>query len=127
MLPNTLLYEEREPGFDENLIISDNRTKHVLPVKNILRLESRRVYTIIYTVNKAQYICSRHLKVVLNGLDPSLFFRIHKSHVVNIHEVKAYREGRGGFVILSDDTAISVAQRKKTAFLKNFYAMHSAK
>jgi two-component system LytT family response regulator len=108
----------------DSIIISDNRTKHVLQINTILRLESKRVYTIVFVKNRQQYICSRHLKLVLEELHSEFFFRIHKSHVINLREVKGYKQGRGGQVIMSDDSVIDVSQRKKTAFLKNFYELN---
>jgi two-component system LytT family response regulator len=106
---------------NDHLVVSDNRTRLYLPVDNIVRLESKRVYTIIYVKNHQQFICSRNIKVVYEELQSPNFFRIHKSHVVNLKEVKAYREGRGGQVVMSDNTIIDVAFRKKAEFLKIFY------
>lgn len=110
---------------NDHLVISDNRTKHLLPIDNILRLESKRVYTIVYVKNHKQFVCSRNIKVVFEELHSAIFFRIHKSHVINLREVKAYKEGRGGQVVMSDDTVIDVAQRKKTEFLKYFNGFNS--
>jgi two-component system, LytTR family, response regulator len=122
MNPTPAITGELLPQYDEHIIISDNRTKHILPIQDILRLESKRVYTIVYVRNK-QYICSRNIKVVYAELHSAIFFRIHKSHVINLREIKAYREGRGGQVIMSDNTIIDVAQRKKTEFLRYFYQL----
>jgi two-component system LytT family response regulator len=108
----------------EFLVVSVNNTKFVLPVKNILRLEAIRIYTVIYVKSKEQYICSKHLKMVCEELDSDSFFRIHKSHVINLKEVKGYKDGRGGQVILSDNHVLDVSQRKKSAFLKRFYEMY---
>lgn len=110
---------------NDHLVISDNRTKHLLPIDNILRLESKRVYTIVYVKNHKQFVCSRNIKVVFEELHSAIFFRIHKSHVINLREVKAYKEGRGGQVVMSDDTVLDVAQRKKTEFLKYFNGFNS--
>lgn len=108
----------------EFLIVTVNNTKLVLPVRNILRLEAIRIYTVIYVKSKEQYICSKHLKMVCEELHSDTFFRIHKSHVVNLKEVKGYKDGRGGQVIMSDNMVLDVSQRKKTAFLKKFYEMY---
>lgn len=113
-----------DPLQANHLVISDNRTRLVLPFQNILRLESKRVYTIVYVKNKQQYVCSRNIKVVYEELHPKIFFRIHKSHVINLLEVKSYREGRGGQVVMSDNTIIDVAQRKKTEFLKTYHGIN---
>ncbi len=108
----------------EYLVVSMHNTKYVLPVKDILRLEAIRIYTVIYVKNKEQFICSKHLKVVCEELQSSTFFRIHKSHVINLREVKGYEEGRGGKVIMSDNKVIDVSQRKKPLFLKKFYEIY---
>ncbi len=108
----------------EYLVVSMQNTKYVLPVKDILRLEAIRIYTVIYVKNKEQYICSKHLKVVCEELESSTFFRVHKSHVINLREVKGYEEGRGGKVIMSDNKVIDVSQRKKALFLKKFYEIY---
>jgi two-component system, LytTR family, response regulator len=120
MNQNTFLPSTGDGIYDAHIIISDNRTKHILPISDIMRLESKRVYTIIYAKSNRQYVCSRNLKVVYEELHSQIFFRIHKSHVINLQEVKAYREGRGGQVIMSDDTVIDVSQRKKMEFLRSF-------
>jgi two-component system LytT family response regulator len=119
-----LLPDQQGLVLKDSIIISDNKTKHVLQIENILRLESKRVYTIVYVKNKQQFICSRHLKMMLEELHSEFFFRVHKSHVINLREVKGYRQGRGGQVIMSDDSIVVVSQRKKTAFLKNFYELN---
>ncbi|CAN5882530.1 hypothetical protein BH11BAC7_BH11BAC7_16660 [soil metagenome] len=107
----------------EYLVVSMHNTKYVLPVKDILRLEAIRIYTVIYLKNKEQYICSKHLKIVCEELHSDSFFRIHKSHVINLREVKGYQEGRGGKVIMSDNKVLDVSQRKKATFIKRFYEM----
>ena len=53
-----------------------------------------------------------------DALTSNLFFRIHDSHLVNLHHVKKYLKGDGGTVILSDNTELDVARRRKEAFIK---------
>jgi two-component system LytT family response regulator len=110
--------EKENLSAKDSIVIPDNRIKHVLLIENILRLESKRVYTIVFTKNNKQFVCSRHLKHMIGELHSDLFFRVHKSHVINLSEVKGYRKGRGGQVVMSDDSVIAVSQRKKKAFLK---------
>jgi two-component system LytT family response regulator len=124
MKNDLLLPDYSTQSCPEFLIVSVNNTKFVLPVKNILRLEAIRIYTVIYVKSKEQYICSKHLKMVCEELQSDSFFRIHKSHVINLNEVKGYKDGRGGQVIMSDNMVLDVSQRKKSAFLKKFYEMY---
>lgn len=106
-------------GFIE---IADNRKVHVIPLNEIFRLESQDGYTIIHTKNKQQHISSNHLKKIEKKLDAKLFFRIHKSHVINITEVRTYEKGAGGFVVMSDGSIVAVSRRNKSEFLKRLYA-----
>jgi two-component system LytT family response regulator len=46
------------------------------------------------------------------------FFRLHKSHIVNLSFVESYVKSDGGKVVLSDGTKIPVAERKKSSLLK---------
>jgi two-component system, LytTR family, response regulator len=106
----------------ETIIISDKKKMFALPIDDILRLEAKGMYTIVYSRNKQQYVSSRHMKVVFADLDPQVFFRIHKTHIINLREVKAYEKGRGGYVLMSDGSTIAVSQRKKAEFLIRFCA-----
>lgn len=90
---------------------------HAINICDILRLESNGTYTIICLKNKQQFVCSKHLKVILSELDPSKFFRVHKSHAINLLEIKNYEKGRGGYVHMSDESTVPVSQRKKAEFL----------
>ena len=46
-------------------------------------------------------------------LDPSVFFRSHKSHIVNLNHVSRYVQSDGGSLILNEGTSVPVARRKK--------------
>ncbi len=46
------------------------------------------------------------------------FLRIHKSFMVNLKYVVDYKKGRGGQVILEDQSELEVAPDKKEALLK---------
>ncbi|HET6991135.1 MAG TPA: LytTR family DNA-binding domain-containing protein [Bacteroidia bacterium] len=103
-----------------NIVISDNKKIHAIVCSDILRLESQGGYTIIHSKNNQQYVSSNHLKIIIKDLDPRIFFRVHKSHVVNLKEVKTYEKGTGGLITMSDGSIVVVSRRNKTEFLKKF-------
>ena len=48
-----------------------------------------------------------------------LFFcRIHSSHIINMHRIKKYLKGRGGYVTMEDDSTIEVASRRRDEFMQ---------
>ncbi len=106
------------------IIVTDKGTKHLLPVENILHLESRRIYTIFHMKNAQQLISSHNLGRIYQELNHENFLRVHKSHIVNLHEIKSCQLTRGAKITLNDNTVISVSQRKKTELLKHLYQMN---
>lgn len=102
------------------IIVHERGMKHLIPAENIVRIESVRVYSIFHLRNSTQqFVSSRNLGKVQHELNPEMFLRVHRSHIINLYEVKAFKNARCGKVILSDGTVINVAQRRKTEFLKH--------
>jgi two-component system LytT family response regulator len=107
------------------IIVTDNGMKHLLPLEDILHVEAVRIYSIFYLRSSArQYVSSSNLGKVYRELGNKNFIRIHKSHIINLNEIKAYQQGRGGKVVLSDNTMISVGQRRKTELLRHLYQLN---
>src|SRR5574337_674482 len=102
------------------IVVSDSKKIHAIPIIDILRLESQGGYTIIHSKNKVQFVSSSHLKEVSRELDPKVFMRVHKSHIVNLGEVKTYEKGKGGIIVMSDGSFVTVSRRNKAEFLKRF-------
>jgi len=48
----------------------------------------------------------------------SIFYRGHNSHIINLNWIKNYHKGRGGYILMEDDTSIEVALRRRDDFLK---------
>ena len=103
----------------------------VLPTSNgftvvnpddIIRCESDRNYTFIFLNDKRRILVSRTIKEYDEMLTEYNFFRIHQSHLINLHYLKNYTRGRGGYVELTDGTTIDVSARRKTEFLKRMAA-----
>jgi two-component system LytT family response regulator len=45
------------------------------------------------------------------------FCRIHNKHLINLSHVSEYIKGRGGQVIMSDNSTLDVSERRKAEFL----------
>jgi two-component system LytT family response regulator len=54
---------------------------------------------------------------VLSDFD---FLRVHKSHLVNLHQVKKYLKGKGGQVMMTDGSVVDVSPQKKQDLLGRF-------
>jgi two-component system LytT family response regulator len=112
------LTENLNPEKRKTLVLRTFDKIHYIDTKNIIRCESDRNYTFFYLNNNQKIIVSSPLKDYEEILDGGTFFRIHKSHLVNLAYVDTYIKGDGGFIILKDKSKLPVATRKKEGLLK---------
>jgi two-component system LytT family response regulator len=89
----------------------------VLNVEDIVYCEAQRSYTYFHLTNNRSILISKPLFDYDKLLADSVFFRVHKSFLINLLHVKEYRRGEGGSVIMSNGTNIDVSRRKKELFL----------
>ena len=90
-------------------------------VTDILYCESSGPYTKFMLKQADRIVTSRHLKEYENMLSGYDFFRIHKSYLINLREIKKYVRGEGGQLIMSNGDALSVSKQRKEDFL-NIYS-----
>ncbi len=90
-----------------------------LKVEDIIHLEADTSYTHIYTSTN-KLMVSKPIKYYEDLLDESVFFKTHKSHLINIDHVKQYYKGKQSYVVMSNNLQVPISVRKKDAFLKRF-------
>ena len=110
-----------------NLKLEDKRfTKIALPstngidfiaADNIIRAEAERSYSNFYLKGGKKILVSKPLKDYESLLEECNFFRIHKSHMINLNHIEKYIKGKGGYVIMNDGSHVDVSVRKKDDLL----------
>jgi LytTR family transcriptional regulator, CO-responsive transcriptional regulator RcoM len=76
----------------------------LIEVEDALRLESNDHYTWIVTAID-RYLSNLSLSDLADRLDPSMFFRCHRSHIVNLNHVKEIdREGNSVHLVFANPT-----------------------
>ncbi|MDF2190750.1 response regulator transcription factor [Paraflavitalea sp. CAU 1676] len=88
--------------------------------EDVIRMEAKSNYTVIYFKNGSTVTVSKTLKEFEDILSADQFSRIHHSHIINHHFVKKYHRGRGGYIEMEDGTSIEVSIRKRDEFLSKF-------
>lgn len=91
----------------------------VVKMGDIVRLKGNGNFTDVYLSDGSRKMVCRFLKHFTEIL-PHPFVRVHKSHVINIHFVKSYHKGAGGYVTLNDGTEVEVSAAYKDQFLTAF-------
>lgn len=87
-------------------------------VNDILRCEADRAYCKFYMTSGEKIVVSKSLKEFEDMLVECNFFRVHKSNMVNLNHINKYVKGKGGYVILSDDSHVDVSVRRKEDLMK---------
>jgi two-component system LytT family response regulator len=93
------------------------------PVANIIRIESDGSYCTFYVTGNKRYVVSKGLKDYEDILPAKEFYRVHKSHLINIHKVTKYIRTDGNFLEMEDNSVIEIARRKKEEFLQIMNAL----
>lgn len=92
----------------------------LVQVESILRCESDSNYTYVYLKTGRKLLVSRTLKEIEELLEGHSFLRVHHSHIVNLNEIERYVRGEGGYVIMSDNSSVTVSRSRKETLLKVF-------
>ncbi|MFP7655140.1 LytR/AlgR family response regulator transcription factor [Chryseobacterium proteolyticum] len=86
-------------------------------IADIVRCEADSSYTTFYMSDKTKVIVSKTLHEFEDFLSDYNFFRIHHKHLINLSHLKEYIKGKGGQVIMTDNSVLDVSVRKKNDFL----------
>lgn len=92
-------------------------------VSDIIRVESDGGYSSFHTGDGKVYVASRNLKEYEEILPAKEFFRIHKSHLINMRRVKKFLRVDGYFVEMEDGSTVEISRRKKDEFLMMMNAL----
>lgn len=86
-------------------------------IDEIIRCEADSNYTFIYLLDKTKVMVSKTLCDFEKNLSHCNFFRIHHKHLINLEHLKEYIKGKGGQVVMADNSVLDVSVRRKNEFL----------
>ncbi|MBI34206.1 MAG: DNA-binding response regulator [Flavobacteriales bacterium] len=92
----------------------------VVRVKDIIRCEANDNFTEFHLTNGPKMMICRSLKFYEEVLSDMDFIRVHKSHLVNGQHIKQYIKGKGGQLVMSDDSIVNISPSKKAILLNYF-------
>ena len=107
----------------DKLILPESHGFNVLEIDDIIRLEAEGCYTKIFFKDGKNKIISRTLKDFEETIPKDIFFRIHKSHLINLKHIKDYSNISGNFVTMTDGSKIEISRRKAPEFIQKIKAV----
>jgi two-component system LytT family response regulator len=102
---------------NKKILFPSNNGYNIVKINNIIYCQAEINYSTAYTSEGKSYTMSHSLKYLEEMLPPAIFFRTHKSYLVNLNYVKSFDKKRG-VAILESNKAIDVASRRVDEFIK---------
>jgi two-component system LytT family response regulator len=102
---------------NKKILFPSNNGYNIVKINNIMYCQAEINYSTAYTTDNKSYTISNSLKYLEEMLPESIFFRTHKSYLVNLNYIKSF-DKKKGVVILENNKAIDVATRRVDEFLK---------
>ena len=90
-----------------------------LEIQDIVYAQAEENVAILYLQEKKTVKLTRSLGWVEQELENEGFCRVHHSYVINLNHITEYIRNDGGYVIMSNGKAISIARRRKDTFLEH--------
>jgi two-component system, LytTR family, response regulator len=105
----------------DTIALSTNKGLLFVKIEDIMYLEAESCYTHIVMNDKSKHLASKTMAAFEEVLqDNPLFFRAHKSNIVNLKFIKQYIRGEGGDLIMQDGVSISLSRNRKQEFMNLF-------
>jgi two-component system, LytTR family, response regulator len=117
-LKNLLSTLQNPRSRKNKLAIPTQQGLEMIEIQEIMRCEAANGYTIIHLRNDKPLLSSRDLKTYQELLEDYDFFRIHDSHLVSHLHVQKVLNEDGGIVVMSNETKLPIARRRKSDFLE---------
>ncbi|HMS35459.1 MAG TPA: response regulator [Ignavibacteria bacterium] len=90
----------------------------VMNANEIIRFEAEDCYTHIYSSDQKKITVSKTLKEFEDKVSGNNFFRVHRSHFINLNHIRDFTKLDGGYITMSDGIKIQVSRRKSPELIK---------
>ena len=107
----------------DKLVIPESHGFNVLITDEIERMEADGSYTTVFLIDGKKKVISRTLKDFEDSLPKELFFRIHKSHLINLKYIKDYSNLSGNLVTMTDGSRVELSRRKAPDFIQKIKSL----
>lgn len=122
-LPTSSSYQALQTNYNpetllEKLVLADADNIYLIEIKDIVRCEASNNYTIFFLEDEKKLLISKPLKEYAELLVKNKFFRIHKSHLINLNYFQKYDKREGGSVVLKNGLVLPLASRRRDELIQ---------
>lgn len=107
----------KKSAIANKLIIPTNKGLSFIPFEQVVCIEGYEGYSKIYLTDNSSIVSSYNIGKYERIID-DIFFRCHKSHIINLLKITAFE--KEGFIILNDEKRVPVSKTKRKEFIDLF-------
>ncbi len=89
-----------------------------IPVDEVLHIEGAEGYTKFHLTDGSELLSSYNIGKFEKKLDQRIFFKCHKSHIINIRKVRSFENE--GYIVLEGDYRVPISRANRKFFLDLF-------
>lgn len=97
----------------------------LVPINNIVRVEALGNFVQFHFAQRKKITVYQNLTHYEKELEQYNFMRVHRSHLVNMKQVRSFQNrGKGGIIYMSDDSDIQISANNKKDFLQRLQDLY---
>lgn len=105
----------------QKIILSDAEKIYMVGVENLIRCEADRSYTMVFLEEKKHLTISKSIKKIEEILPEKFFYRVHRSHLINLNFFDFLDRKDGGTIHLKDGSQLPIAARRKDTLMEKLH------
>ncbi|GAA4468551.1 LytTR family DNA-binding domain-containing protein [Nemorincola caseinilytica] len=109
---------ELETALNHTITIHTHKGTKFAMVKHIVYIQADNTYTTIFMSNGEKIITTRPIIKFEETLDNRLFFRIHKSYIINCYHFKEHISKNGDIAAMDNGARLAISRYRLKAFLE---------
>lgn len=114
------LQEAKKTKILNKIAIKDPHGFTLVDFNDIVFIRGENNYSYFKLSNGTSMLVSKTLAAVEEILDMELFYRIHKSFIINLQYVASFKKADGGDLLMTDGTSIPISRSKRDGFMELF-------
>jgi two-component system LytT family response regulator len=109
---------------DDKIAVPMREGYEIIACRDLVHLEASESYTTLFLADGKKMLSSKNIKVYEDKLSDSTFFRVHKSHIINVrYHLRGFNRIDGNSAVMSNGKHIPIARRKLQPFLDRISEM----
>lgn len=105
-------------SFQTKIAVNTGKTIEIVDIESIVYIQADEHYSMCYLKEGKKIHANKSIKEFEEILVPHNFYRLHKSYLINLHQIKTIDTKEQSEVIMKNDSKIPVAHKRKKEFFE---------